>query len=101
MTDMLRELCESWARGQTPDVRGVELRFGDAVLGCYDIDGGKVEVILQEGLDTDHDMPIRYQYFILQPDGSVTERFKSKMVRDPTDDEYSTMVVKVLAATRA
>ncbi len=100
MPDILRELCERWARAQTPDVRGVELRFGNALLGCYDIDGGKVEVILQEGLDSDDDIPVRYQYFILQPDGSITERFKSKLVRDPTEDEYSTMAIKVLAATR-
>lgn len=101
MPDILRELCERWAKAQTRVTeRGVELRFDRAVLGCYDIDAGKLEVILQEGLDSDDDMPIRYQYFVIQPDGSTTERFKSKLVRDPTEDEYSTMAIKVLAATR-
>ena len=101
MAGILRDLCERWARAQTPDVRGVELRFGKALLGCYDVDGGKVEVILQEGLDSDYDdLPIRYEYFILQPDGTTTERFTSKLVREPTEDEYSTMAIKVLAATR-
>lgn len=100
MSDILRDLCVEWASKQNPDHRGVELRFDRTILGCYDIDGGKTEVILQDVDAETYDGGIRYQYFIIQPDGSVTERFKSQYVRDPTEDEYSTMVIKVLAAIR-